>query len=551
MWKNALLYIVCLLLVLISARVYFYSGVPYTHDGENHLARFANYKAALREGQVPPRFAPYLENGYGYPVFNYNYPLANILSVPLTVIGISYELTFKLLVASSLAIGGYYLWFWLGLFYKSKTARLAGLLSWLSSSFLISTILYRGSIGELLVYALIPSLLYTIATLVRGRAINILDYVLWIAFLLAHNVSALWITPTLLSYFCVEWWIQGKQLLVAKQMVKLFVTSVLATLWFWLPALAEMHAVVLSGAQNAMGFSDHYPTFHQLLVAPLQFGYSFPGSVDNLSFALGLVLSSTLLIYPIHFCVQALREADQFPANIQVFWAWFISMLLLFLQLSISETLWQLLPVMRFIQFPWRLSLLIPVLGSLILVDLISKLGNKWQKLALLVIAMYWLQISSTKPFELIHNSDDRYDAFSLNTTTQNENKPTSFTFSDIGTNQRSPFFYEGLGSIVVTEWKGSYRTYQIEVSESGSIIEPTMNFPGWETILDGEEMAYIDSEKIGGRIAYKVEKGFHEVTTTFTQKTMPRRIGNTVSLIAIVWIGISGHSYRKQKWVS
>jgi hypothetical protein len=57
--------------------------VPDTHDGENHIARFANYVAAAKDGQWPPRWAPYVLNGLGYPVFNYNYPVANILAVPL------------------------------------------------------------------------------------------------------------------------------------------------------------------------------------------------------------------------------------------------------------------------------------------------------------------------------------------------------------------------------------------------------------------------------------------------------------------------------------
>ncbi len=36
----------------------FHSGFPFTHDGENHLARIANYAVALKQGQFPPRWAP-------------------------------------------------------------------------------------------------------------------------------------------------------------------------------------------------------------------------------------------------------------------------------------------------------------------------------------------------------------------------------------------------------------------------------------------------------------------------------------------------------------
>ncbi len=44
---------IIIILTLIIIKPYFHAGFPYTHDGENHLARFANYKVAVREGQIP------------------------------------------------------------------------------------------------------------------------------------------------------------------------------------------------------------------------------------------------------------------------------------------------------------------------------------------------------------------------------------------------------------------------------------------------------------------------------------------------------------------
>jgi len=75
-----------LALAAISCRHFLNQGVPVTHDGHNHLVRFANYKIAVRELHFPPRLAPNLVNGYGYPVFNYNYPLANLISLPFSIV---------------------------------------------------------------------------------------------------------------------------------------------------------------------------------------------------------------------------------------------------------------------------------------------------------------------------------------------------------------------------------------------------------------------------------------------------------------------------------
>ena len=46
--------------ILIYFLPYFRVGLPVTHDGENHVARFAQYYLALKQGQFPPRLAPTL-----------------------------------------------------------------------------------------------------------------------------------------------------------------------------------------------------------------------------------------------------------------------------------------------------------------------------------------------------------------------------------------------------------------------------------------------------------------------------------------------------------
>ncbi len=90
MLKKFFLFIFFALLTFVLTKSLFHSGVPVTHDGNNHLVRFANYYIAVKEMQIPPRLAPNLVNRYGYPVFNYNYPLANIISLPFSILGFHY-----------------------------------------------------------------------------------------------------------------------------------------------------------------------------------------------------------------------------------------------------------------------------------------------------------------------------------------------------------------------------------------------------------------------------------------------------------------------------
>jgi hypothetical protein len=163
--KTILKIIFFIFLTLISCRCFFHLGVPVTHDGNNHLVRFANYKIALRELQIPPRLAPNLLNAYGYPVFNYNYPLANILSLPFSILDISYEFTFKTINIAFVFLA----FFGANLFLKSKNfskiSRFFALLVFALNPYLLSNLVFRGNIGEVMAWGILPWIFYFLENL--------------------------------------------------------------------------------------------------------------------------------------------------------------------------------------------------------------------------------------------------------------------------------------------------------------------------------------------------------------------------------------------------
>ena len=74
MKKNVLLaLLICLsLLPLIGL---FPTGIPWTHDGKDHVVRIANFYQNLQEGNLVPRWGENLNWGYGHPVMMFLYPL--------------------------------------------------------------------------------------------------------------------------------------------------------------------------------------------------------------------------------------------------------------------------------------------------------------------------------------------------------------------------------------------------------------------------------------------------------------------------------------------
>jgi hypothetical protein len=529
-WKIFFLLLV-LLPFLALTKAYFHTGVPFTHDGENHLARFANYKVAIREGQWPPRFAPNLMNHYGYPVFNYNYPLLNILSLPLSFLGLSYELTFKLLMAVGLALGVWGVYQWLAVGGFSRAARLIGISAFLLAPFTINLIYVRGSIGELWAMALLPWLMWLTKRIKRQLPVSwLLSVPLITAFLLSHNISVLfggglWFLYTFFKFKRV--WSLWRQWLAPLGL------SIFLSLWFWLPALAEKQLVVLDKANLSSQFSRHFAEPLQLITSPLQFGYSFETAVDTMSLSVGLIGFASLVIMTLW--LVRLKKSARKEFN----WLWFfviVGWLLLFLQTSFSYQIWRLLPLVAFIQFPWRLSLFFTVICLPLVATLFDRLKFTRSLLWLLVL-LQLIAVWRFTPIDYLHKTQEEYDLFPQSTSTLNENLPKEFTYLLIGDWQPAPKALSGEMTAVVEHWTGSSRRYLLTVSQTALIVEPTMYFAGWQTKVNDQLIEYVDRTETEGRLGYRLEPGQYVVETRFTQATWPRLAGNSLSVLAfLVW---------------
>ena len=100
----------------------------------------------------------------------------------------------------------------------------------------------------------------------------------------------------------------------------------------------------------------------------------------------------------------------------------------------------------------------------------------------------------------------------------------------------------EGVGQINIEKWNGSRREYLIETTEPNRVVERTMYFPGWETYVDGKKVELKNNAKdMFGLINFKVPAGEHVVRTRFTQRTLPRIIGNSLTLTGVIAIFFYG----------
>jgi hypothetical protein len=524
-------------------------GIPHGHDTINHLARFANYKLALKEGQIPPRLAPNLMNRYGYPVFNYNYPLPNILSVPFTAVGFHYETTFALINIGAFAVGAVGMWLWLKLLkVRSTWAKNLAISTYLLSPYAVNVVFVRGNIGEALAMNLIVWLAVLIELVKQQRfklknCWHFLGAVLVLTmFLLSHNISTMFGTGIMIIYGLAR----GLKVKDWKKLLTVFSFGFGLTLWFWLPAIAEKHLIVLDNVDLTKNFAKHFPRLEQLMFAPLFDGLSYEAPVDGISFALGKPLLLVLFLTGLLLLVDKLQSNFKLKSELALFFG--ITFLMVLLQLPTTEFLWNIMPLANYIQFPWRLGMFTAIFGA-ILTGLSFIRLKAWGKL--LIITALLLQLVSTAKFrgaDKVQRSMEDYDCFVESTTTLNENRPKTFKYKDIWDWSPTPKIMKGYGEIAVDYWFGSKRAYNLILEQESIIVEPTMNFPGWETEVNGVLVEYVDDESIQGRLAYVLPEGKYQVQSRFKQKTWSRLVGNSLFVITVLLVGFYIHRLQNEK---
>ncbi len=539
--KNFLKIIFFILLTLISCRYFFHFGVPVTHDGNNHLVRFANYKIAVRELQIPPRIAPNLVNGYGYPVFNYNYPLANILSLPFSILNIHYEIAYKMIVTFFIFIA----FVGANLFLKSKnfskSARAFALMVFALNPYILTSIIFRGNVGEVMAWGILPWIFYFLEKIKDKKIFfnkNLFFLILCLsALFLAHNIVAFFASILIIFYLVFTYknnWLAWKKFVLG------FVWSFIIALWFWLPAIMEKNLTILDNVDLTLNYAQHFPNLMQLLRLPIQFGYSYWGQIDSMSFGLGAVQLLITFLAGIYLFKNKTKK------NLVFFIALFV---LVIGQLKIAQPLYEIIPFANFIQFPWRLALLFSIVLLPISALIFSKSKKSIKLILIFVIVLQFLQFLQIKPIDYQHQTDLDYETYGGITSVNQENMPKFFTFEYFNQRPAPISILAGQGTIDTKKLNGSSRHYFLELVEKSIIVESTAYFPGWETTANNKKIEYLDNEIIRGRIAYELDPGKYEIKTRFTQKTWSRLLGNSLSAFGLItFFSLGLYLWQKDK---
>src|SRR3989344_3267556 len=224
------------LLVVPGILGLFHPGFPLTDDGNWMVIRFSAFYEALRNGQFPVRFLPRLNNGFGYPVADFLYPLFMYLGVPIHALGFSFVDSIKLILGASLLSSSFFCFLWLRKIFGNVQSSIGSLIYTLFPYHLWD-VYKRGSVGEVLALSIIPFILWSIEN--NNLFFASLGYGLLIT---AHNTMALIFIPVIFVYNFISPKKNKRSNLLNS--LKPLLLGIGLSSFFWIPALYDKQFTV-------------------------------------------------------------------------------------------------------------------------------------------------------------------------------------------------------------------------------------------------------------------------------------------------------------------
>ncbi len=340
--------------------------LPATHDGLHHLFRLFQLDQALRSWSLYPRIFADMGFGYGYPVLNYYSPLAYYVAWVATALGSGYLGGIKIAHALGLALGAVAMYGWVHQSFSQRAALLAAV-AYSAFPYRIADVYVRGALAESLAFVFPPLLLWLGTSLVRrGQARTVPALALAAAgFVLTHHLTAFMFAPVVATYLVAE---VGWPSTVDRRRTYLRVVAAAAvgvglSAFFWLPALTEVRYVLAGQVGGEADLVGRLQPLSQWL-SPYPLHRYFPYQGTAAEHPLGLV--QVLVAIGGAAALVVHRSSLSRPARLLAALSVAIAAACALLLLPLSAPAWERLPLLHYLQFPWRLQAVLTLVTAVL-----------------------------------------------------------------------------------------------------------------------------------------------------------------------------------------
>ncbi|EKD89948.1 MAG: integral membrane protein-like protein [uncultured bacterium] len=528
--KNIIWVALVLLSIIPATWALFVPGF-YGASDDLHIAWLFEFHKAFMMGQIPPRFVPDLSFSFGYPLFNFVFPLPFYIGEFFHLLGLSFVDSIKAVFFISVPLSGAFMYLLLRQF-SGKSLSLIGALVYVYAPYRAVDLYIRGAIGEIVSFIFLPLIILSLVKIYQAGSFG------WIgtgglalaSLVLSHNITAYMFFPFVGLLIILQFFLtSSKKQYFAKVGLMIFL-GFLTSIFFWLPALIESDLVKYDTVFN---FVDHFPTFLQLITPYWGYGASVPGPGDGMSFFLGganiLILIGGFLLFIFKY-----KEIEN-QKKVFIVWALSAIAVAIFLMNYRSIIVWNKFPLLPYFQFPWRFLILTTFFIPLLLV-IFEKLRMKRYLFIILSLIVMLPAMFYFRPQDFLGRVDEYYlNRYIPHPSVSEEYKKTQEEYLRLpkDTQMRPNRIYPRATSedpsineiIVLNDLDAVLKI----ASDKGTVINYNKYyFPGWVVKID-DKITEISPGLPFGQITFFVPAGTHNVNVNF-EETLFKKTLNAIS---------------------
>ncbi|HPQ68956.1 MAG TPA: 6-pyruvoyl-tetrahydropterin synthase-related protein [bacterium] len=564
--KRVLFVLLIAMILLIAAQPLL---APYQHAGHSayvDLSRAQAFHQAVVHGDFTPRWIMDFYFGYGSPIFNFYAPLTYYAIEMFRLIGLDALWALKLT----------YLLFWLLAAWAmfrlvseviDPDGALAAAAVYSVAPYLLVDVYVRAGIAEFSCFAFVPLTLLGVWRSARDTSsFGPLLAALGLAGLTcAHNITALVTAP---FYFLLALLVAENSRALIRTWGALALGMALAA-FFWLPAIAEKNTV--GSLENLTGgffdFHNHFLYPAQLFLRKWGFGGSAPGPNDEMGFMFGELLWLGVVLAPAALMFTKLRnDAVRFRAT----WFFFgATAIFLLMTQPLTRLLWEHLPLLPFVQFPWRFLLPATAFGAVLIAVLPAVFNERVRPWIAVGIALAALASSAgyltvryvfhdTQHNAMVFTNRDqaalaqhdkrlvRPDLFlspglmrqlGVTSTARDDYLPIGCTKPPQRMPEQPLVTEDSQTTILSAAYGYPYIRAEVKTIYTEKLVFNQFYFPGWQATVDGIPTELL-AEPETGRMVLVVGPGRHAIDIRF-KDTLLRTFAKLVSIFALIIFGI------------
>lgn len=501
-----------------------------SHDGTHQIARLYYFDQAVRDGQIPPRWAGGLNHGFGYPLFLFSYHAPWFIGEPLHLAGLSIIDSVKMTFLIGYLLSGITMY----LFLHKMTGRLPAVVGtwlYLFAPYRFSNIFVRAAIGDATTFVFVPLFFLSLYLLhTKGKLqwpVIALGSFAFAGMLLSHAM-VFFLFALAAGVYGVYWLILSPNrntFLISSIMVGLLGLGLSA--YYFIPSLIERENTKFTAIMGSTFTGNTFVPFEKLLYSP--WGYGAINSPEGaMSVQFGIVQWVTLALAALTLIWKLItKPRDTSVKHMAVFMI--IVALSILAMLPVSLPVWKVINGIALVDFTWRILAVSVFAAAVLGAYCIRMLPGKMILAGFLMLLAVYSNRNHTRINEAVTWPLEFLLKLEKTTNSYDEYTPKWVNEEVIG--EDLPLIVlGGEGNQVVREYKSNRLSFTVDTDSASKAKIRTIYYPGWEASRNGKK---IEIEKANGLMQVNLVSGRNDIDFVFNETPL-RKTANVLTLVSI-----------------